>query len=156
MTSTIAPPSSSAGTQAKPAVYQNFLSSVVKYGYLDSDYDARDIAEVVFRAIRDVMPNEVSDQIAAELEAQSAPLAELWRDTNPLVRWLSQVRPVLEVKDNVFVHRIRHEAGVPKGVNATDVMVAVFGAVKEYLSTESSTAIARCLPGQVRLEWNQA
>ena len=154
MTATQIPPASVAATEASP--FQIFLDTVVVRGGLDSDYDARDIAEVVFRTMRDVMPTEASNRIADELAAQSAPLSELWRDTNALVRWLSQIRPVLEIRDEVFVRRIQQEAGVPLNVNAADVMAAVFTATKQILSSESSTEIAQYLPGQIRMEWNRA
>ncbi|MEL7083118.1 MAG: DUF2267 domain-containing protein [Cyanobacteria bacterium J06597_1] len=154
MTATQIPSAPSAVTEASP--FQIFLDTVVVRGGLDSDYDARDIAEVVFRTMRDVMPTELSNRIANELASQSAPLSELWRDTNALVRWLSQIRPVLEIRDEVFVRRIQQEAGVPLNVNAADVMAAVFSATKQVLSAESATEIARHLPGQIRMEWNRA
>ncbi|MGK7909896.1 MAG: DUF2267 domain-containing protein [Synechococcus sp.] len=154
MTATQISSASSAATEASP--FQVFLDTVVVRGGLDSDYDARDIAEVVFRTMRDVMPTETSSRIADELAVQSAPLSELWRDTNVLVRWLSQVRPVLDIRDDVFVRRIQQEAGVPLNVNAADVMAAVFGGTKQVLSTESAAEIAKHLPGQIRMEWNRA
>ena len=153
MTATQIPSTPSPSTDASP--FQIFLDTVVVRGGLDSDYDARDIAEVVFRTIRDVMPTETSNRIAEELAAKSVPLSELWRDTNVLVRWLSQVRPVLEIRDEVFLRRIQQEAGVPLNVNAADVMAAVFRATKQVLSPESAAEVARCLPGQIRVEWNR-
>ena len=154
MTATQVSSSPSTATEASP--FQIFLDTVVVRGGLDSDYDARDIAEVVFRTMRDVLPTEVSNRIADELAVQSVPLSELWRDTNVLVRWLSQIRPVLEIRDEVFVRRIQQEAGVPLNVNAVDIMATVFTATKRVLSTESAAEIARHLPGQVRVEWNRA
>ena len=154
MTATQVSSSPSTATEASP--FQIFLDTVVVRGGLDSDYDARDIAEVVFRTMRDVLPTEISNRIADELAVQSAPLSELWRDTNVLVRWLSQIRPVLEIRDEVFVRRIQQEAGVPLNVNAVDIMATVFTATKRVLSAESAAEIARHLPGQVRVEWNRA
>ncbi|MEO0355970.1 MAG: DUF2267 domain-containing protein, partial [Cyanobacteria bacterium P01_A01_bin.3] len=72
MTATQIPSAPSAVTEASP--FQIFLDTVVVRGGLDSDYDARDIAEVVFRTMRDVMPTELSNRIANELASQSAPL----------------------------------------------------------------------------------
>ncbi|WP_017327126.1 DUF2267 domain-containing protein [Synechococcus sp. PCC 7336] len=146
-----------------PSPYQVFLEAVAANGGLDSTYDARDIAEVVFRSIRDLMPTEASNRIAAELDEiesgldlQTGSIAQLWRDTNPLVRWLSQVRAPLDVRDEMFLRRIQEEAGVPKNVGATDVTIAVFGAIKAVLSSESNSEIAQYLPGQVRFAWNRA
>lgn len=148
--------SSSPNVELNDSLYQTFLKTVAVQGGLDSTYDARDIAEVVFRSMRDLMPTEVSNRVAAELEEKSNSLAQLWRDTNPLVRWLSQVRPALEVKDEVFLTRIQQEAGVPLYVEAADVMIAVFGGIKEVLSSEANSEIARHLSGQIRSAWNQA
>ena len=148
--------SSNPSPVADASPFQIFLDTVVVRSGLDSDYDARDIAEVVFRTIRDVIPTETANRIAEELAVKSAPLSELWRDTNVLVRWLSQVRPILEIRDEVFLHRIQQEAGVPLNVHAADVMAAVFAASKNILSEESAAEVARYLPGQVRVEWNRA
>lgn len=148
--------SPSPNVELNDSLYQTFLKTVAVQGGLDSTYDARDIAEVVFRSMRDLMPTEVSNRVAAELEGKSNSLAQLWRDTNPLVRWLSQVRPALEVKDEVFLTRIQQEAGVPLYVEAADVMIAVFGGIKEVLSSEANSEIARHLSGQIRFAWNQA
>ena len=147
---------SSPKAESSAFLYQTFLETVALNAGLDSTYDARDISEVVFRSIRDLMPTEVSNRIASELDGKSDSLAQLWRDTNPLVRWLSQVRPVLEIKDEVFLARIQQEAGVPLYVDAADVMMAVFEGIKVVLSSESASEIARHLPGQIRVAWNRA
>ena len=156
MTAAQISPSPSLKVELDTSLYQTFLKTVAVQGGLDSTYDARDIAEVVFRSMRDLMPTEVSDRIASELEEKSDSFAQLWRDTNPLVRWLSRVRPALEVKDEVFLTRIQQEAGVPLYVDAADVMVAVFGGIKEVLSSEANSEIACHLPGQIRVAWNRA
>ena len=147
---------SSPKVESSAFLYQTFLETVALKAGLDSTYDARDISEVVFRSIRDLMPTEASNRIASELDGKSDSLAQLWRDTNPLVRWLSQVRPVLEIKDEVFLTRIQQEAGVPLYVDAADVLMAVFEGIKEILSSESTSEIARHLPGQIRVAWNRA
>ena len=148
--------SSTSKAESSTSLYQTFLEAVAVNAGLDSTYDARDIAEVVFRSIRDLMPTEAFNRIASELDGKSDSLAQLWRDTNPLVRWLRQLRPVLEIKDEVFLTRIQQEAGVPLYVNAADVMEAVFAGIKELLSSEAKSEIARHLPGQIRVAWNRA
>ena len=147
---------STSNAESATTLCQTFLETVAANAGLDSTYDARDIAEVVFRTMRDLMPTEVSNRIASELDGKSDSLAQLWRDTNPLVRWLSQVRPVLEIKDGVFLTRIQQEAGVPLYVDAADVMMAVFEGIKQILSSEATSEIARHLPGQIRVAWNRA
>jgi Uncharacterized conserved protein len=72
-------------------------------GGLADPYDARDLTEVVFRVMRDLMTTETADHVEAELhepaytteekELQKLEIAELWRDTNPIVGFLSRVRP---------------------------------------------------------------
>ncbi|MGK7909037.1 MAG: DUF2267 domain-containing protein [Synechococcus sp.] len=156
MTAAQISPSPNPNVEFGTSLYQKFLETVAVQGGLDSTYDARDIAEVVFRSIRDLMPTEASDRIASELDGKSDSLAQLWKDTNLIVRWLSRVRPPLEVKDEVFLTRIQQEAGVPLYVDSADVMVAVFRGIKEVLSLETNSEIARHLPGQIRVAWNRA
>ncbi len=163
MTATQISPSQTLDAKVADSPCQTFLQAVVANGGLESAYDARDISEIVFRSIRDLMPTEISNRIATELDATESEfevepitLAKLWRDTNPLVRWLSQVRPPLEVKDEVFLRRIQQEAGIPKDVDASEVLMAVFGAMKAVLSSETAAEIASYLPGQIRFGWNRA
>lgn len=145
--------------------YEAFLKSVARSGCLDSIYDARDVVEVVFRTMRDVMTTAASDRVAAELESetpQAAPngsqpsLADLWRDTNPLVRWLSRLRPPLAIDSEIFLRRIQQESGVPKGTDAFTVTTATFSALKAELSDGCIREIADFLDGDIRRLWQRA
>ena len=70
--------SSTPKAESSAFLYQTFLETVAVNAGLDSTYDARDIAEVVFRSMRDVMPTDVSNRIAVELDGKSDSLARLW------------------------------------------------------------------------------
>jgi uncharacterized protein (DUF2267 family) len=145
--------------------YEMFLKTVARFGRLDSTYDARDIVEVVFRTMRDVMTTAASDRVAAELESRAPraetnvpqpTLASLWRDTNPLVGWLSRLRPPLTIDSEIFLHRIQQEGGVPKGTDAFTVTTATFSALKAELSDGCIREIADFLDGDIRRLWQRA
>jgi uncharacterized protein (DUF2267 family) len=150
-----------------PIVEENmpFLEKVMLRGNLSDIFDARDVAEVVFRTMRDTMTTEASDRVASELHEEALPtddkalqneIAELWQDTNPIVRFLSRVRPPLEIKDDTFLFRIDQEAGLPGGVSPEMAIRAVFAATKDGLSEERIQEIAGFLPGKIREMWNAA
>lgn len=80
-----------------------FLEKVMLKGELEDIFDARDVTEVVFRTMRDMMTTEASDRVAGELHEEAEPtkdkalqneIADLWKDTNPIVSFLSRVRPL--------------------------------------------------------------
>jgi uncharacterized protein (DUF2267 family) len=143
-----------------------FLEKVMRQGQLDDLYDARDVAEVVFRTMRDLMTTDAADRVAVELNSQAQPgtanqalsssMADLWQDTNPLVAFLSRVRPPLQFDDETFLFRISQEAGLPKGVQADEVILAVFNALKAELSRDRQQEVARVLPGFIGQIWHQA
>lgn len=142
-----------------------FLEKVMLKGNLTDVYDARDITEVVFRTMRDMMTTEASDRVANELHEQSLPteekalqneVAELWKDTNPLVSFLSKIRPPLIIKSDTFLFRIRQEAGLPATTGPETVTKAVFSATKDDLSQERIQEIASFLPDKIRELWEQA
>jgi uncharacterized protein (DUF2267 family) len=143
-----------------------FLSRVKQAAGLEDLYDARDIAEVVFRTMRDVMTTAASDRVAAELEgkvlsiggsdASKCELAQLWKDTNPLVRFLARLRPPLVIKPETFVFRVSQEAGLSRGIDPVEVVAAVFSALKLELSQTQTQEIANFLPGEIRQIWQQA
>lgn len=145
-----------------------FLTKVMVRGELPDLYDARDITEVVFRVMRDVMSTEVIERVADELHETVLPtdekalqleITDLWEDTNPLVRFLSHIRPPLKgpglsgINDERFLLRISTEAGLPATTNAETVIKAVFSATKDELSSERVQEIADWLPGQIRDFW---
>ena len=141
-----------------------FLEKVMRQANLPDIYDARDITIVVFRTMRDLMTTEASDKVARELREEALPtdkkalqdeIADLWQDTNPLVSFLSRIRPPLKIDSELFLRRINQEAGLPAGVEAETVIKAVFSATKDELSPERVQEVASSLPAQIRLMWEQ-
>ncbi len=142
-----------------------FLEKVMVRGGLSDLYDARDITEVVFRTMRDMMTNEAVDHVASELHKPMEPTGEkalqneindLWQDTNPLVHFLSRIRPPLVIRDETFLFRIRQESSLPPEVSPEQAIEAVFHATKEELSQERIQEIRGFLPGKVRELWQKA
>ncbi|RZM76547.1 DUF2267 domain-containing protein [Leptolyngbya iicbica] len=157
-----------------PESEMSFLQKVMHKGNLSDLYDARDVTEVVFRVMRDMMTTQQADQIAAELSDDVASqgvedkslhvdVAELWQDTNPIVRFLSRLRPPLRgeapfgIDSELFLKRVDREASVPKTSNGETVTRAVFAATKDELSEERVQEIAAWLPvGRVQELWQTA
>ena len=142
-----------------------FLEKVMLKGDLEDIFDARDIAEVVFRTMRDMMTNEATDRVADELHTEAEPtedkalqneIADLWTDTNPIVSFLSRVRPPLIIKADTFLFRIRQESGLPKDVEPETVIKAVFAATKDELSEERIQEVAGFLPDKILELWQEA
>ncbi len=148
-----------------------FLEKVKHQADLENVYEARDLTEVVYRTIRDLMPTETIERVASELEEETLPtdnktmqneIADLWRDTNPLVAWLSRIRPPFtgaapfSIDDNLFITRVEQEGGMPARTNGETVIKAVFAATKDELSRERIQEIAEFLPGKIRQIWEQA
>lgn len=142
-----------------------FLEKVMIKGGLSDLYDARDITEVVFRTMRDMMPNQTVDRVADELHKEMEPTTEkalqneiedLWDDTNPLVRFISRIRQPLIIKDDTFLFRVRQEGGLQPTVDPETVVKAVFSATKDELSDDRIQEIQGFLPGTVKQLWQQA
>ena len=134
-------------------------------GHISDIYDARDLTEIVFRTMRDLMTTEAAGNVASELHTSAAntnkkaaqeEVADLWKDSNPLVRFLSQIRPKLKFDDKTFFFRIEKEGGLPKTTGPQTVVKAVFSATKEELSDERVAEIAEFMPGEVRTLWEEA
>jgi uncharacterized protein (DUF2267 family) len=152
--------------------HHSFLEKVMVQADMADLYDARDITEVVFRTMRDMMTNEAVDRVAEELHKPimedntdrtlytATPLAteveDLWQDTNPIVHFLSRIRPALNIRDTTFLFRVQQEAGLPSHVEAEKVVKAVFSATKDELSAERVAEITNVLPGVIRQLWEQA
>lgn len=152
--------------------HHSFLEEVMVAAGLADLYDARDITEVVFRTMRDMMTNEAVDRVAEELHTPimednsdrtlytATPLAteveDLWQDTNPLVHFLSRIRPTLHIRDTTFLFRVQQEAGLPSHVETEQVVRAVFAATKNELSGERVQEIAEFMPGKIRQLWEAA
>jgi uncharacterized protein (DUF2267 family) len=149
-----------------------FLQKVMVKAELPELYDARDITEVVFRTMRDMMTNEAVDNVSEELHTPieegnadktlytATPLAtevsDLWEDTNPIVHFLSRVRPPLKIKSDTFLFRIRQEAGLPRAIPPEEAVSAVFSATKDELSQERIQEISSFLPDKIRELWENA
>ncbi|MEL7071281.1 MAG: DUF2267 domain-containing protein [Cyanobacteria bacterium J06581_3] len=143
----------------------DFLKKVMLKGNISSIYDARDLTEIVFRTMRDLMSQESVEDVASELHAEAVhtdkkaaqeEIAELWKDSNPLVRFLSKIRPKLKFDDDTFFFRVEKEGGLPKSTGPQTVVKAVFSATKEELPVEKVSEVAEFMPGKVRQLWEEA
>lgn len=151
-------------SDAAPVV-SSFLETVQKQAGLDDLYDARDIAEVIFRTMRDMMTTDASERVAQELDgkllatgdgASQDKLVEIWKDTNLLVRFLSRVRKPLTIDPDTFVFRISQEAGLPRGITPEAAIEAVFSALKAELSRDRIQEVSTFMPGILRQAWQTA
>ena len=148
-----------------------FLEKVMVNGHLDDIFDAKDITELVYRTMRDLMTTDASDRVAAELHKETLPtedkrlqdeIADLWKDTNPLVGLLSRVRPPWHgpapfvIDSDLFAFRVEQEGGLPSGVKPEIAIKAVFSATKDELSQERINEIAGFLPERIRKIWEEA
>ena len=150
----------------------SFLEKVAVKGRLTSLYEAQEMAEIVFRTMRDLMDVDLIRWIEDQLsEAEIHPsgnktlqgtVADLWLDSNPLVGWLSRIRPAFAqgapggISDQLFLVRVRREGGMPRTTTAPTVVKAVFMATKAELTDDCIGAIADCLPGKIRSLWQTA
>lgn len=150
-----------------PIVTKNtdFLEKVALKAELPDIFDARDLTTIVYRTMRDLMSTEASKAVESELHKQAETtdnkrlqqeIAELWHDDNPLVAWLSDIRPPLKFDADTFIFRIEKEGGVPRGTTGKKVINAVFSATKEELSPERIKSIAEFLPGKIKQMWEAA
>ncbi|MEH2335494.1 DUF2267 domain-containing protein [Nostoc sp.] len=154
-----------------PDEHRSFLEKVqVKAGFADP-YDARDFSEVVFRVMRDLMTTDTIDRVEAELHTEAIPtdekalqfeVADLWKDTNPIVKFLSRIRQPLTgpaplgIDSNLFIRRVANEGGLPGTVEVEQAIKAVFSATKDQLSQERIQEIAGLLPDRISELWEQA
>ncbi|BAT51093.1 unknown protein [Nostoc sp. NIES-3756] len=148
-----------------------FLEKVKQQSGLGDIYDARDITEVVYRVMRDLMTTEAADRVEGELhkpaeqsddKSLQMEIADLWHDSNPLVRFLSRVRPpwqgpgIFKIDSDRFLFRVANEGGMQPNVDREKVVKAVFAATKDELSPERIEEIASWLPDHVRQLWQEA
>ncbi|MBC5798136.1 DUF2267 domain-containing protein [Sphaerospermopsis sp. LEGE 00249] len=148
-----------------------FLEKVmVKSGVTDI-FDARDLTEVVFRVMRDLMNTETADRVEVELhepaeitkdKSLQLEIADLWHDTNPIVAFLSRIRPPLQpigmfkgIDSDRFLFRVANEGGMPPNVEVEQVIKAVFSATKDELSPEIIQEISIWLPDKIRQLWEE-
>jgi uncharacterized protein (DUF2267 family) len=157
--------------------HRSFLEQVMVEGGFADPYDARDFTEVVFRIMRDLMSTAAADRVADELHEEIMPTTEkalqmevtdLWQDTNPLVAFLSRVRPpwqgpgIFQITSDIFFFRAANEGGLErmpehKEADRQKAVKAVFSATKKELSADRIKEIASWLPTDgVRELWAQA
>lgn len=151
--------------------HNSFLEKVMVKGGLGDLYDARDITEVVFRVMRDLMTTDAIERVEGELheealhtkeKALQMEVADLWRDTNPIVGFLSRIRKPLRgpapmgIDSNLFLTRVANEGGIPGTIDRKQVIKAVFSATKDELSEERIQEIAGLLPDEIRKLWEEA
>ncbi|MCA1993180.1 MAG: DUF2267 domain-containing protein [Coleofasciculus sp. S288] len=148
----------------------SFLDKVQLNGHLENINKAKDVTEVVFRAMRDLMTTEAADRVDAELrrrdthknlvptapEVPTREIADLWKDTNPVAGFLSRLDAPLQVDADTFLYMIRQETDLPEGVSPETVVQAIFCATKQELSPERVEEIASFLPGKIQQMWQQA
>jgi uncharacterized protein (DUF2267 family) len=156
---------------------RSFLEYVMVKGNFADPYDARDFTEVVFRIMRDLMTTEAADRVADELHEEIMPTTEkalqlevtdLWKDSNPIVAFLSRVRPpwqgpgIFKISSDLFFFRAANEGGleresVNKEGQRKQAVKAVFSATKKELSPERIEEVASWLPEDgVRELWVEA
>ncbi len=145
-----------------------FLEKVVLKAELPDIFDARDLTTIVYRTMRDLMTTEVSQAVESELQEEAnantntnnqrlqQEIAALWHDDNPLVAWLSSMRPPLKFDADTFIFRVEKEGGLPYGTTGEKVINAVFSATKEELSEDRIKEIAEFLPGKIKAMWESA
>lgn len=155
-----------------PEEHREFLEKVMAEGGLADPYDARDLTEVVYRVMRDLMTTDTIDRVEEELHTevmhskdktlQKTEVADLWRDTNPIVGFLSRIRqpltapPPAGIDSELFLTRVANEGGLPPTVSAEKVVKAVFSATKDELSEDRIEEITQCLPEKIRNLWETA
>jgi uncharacterized protein (DUF2267 family) len=156
---------------------RSFLEYVMAEGGFADPYDARDFTEVVFRIMRDLMTTAAADRVADELHEEMMPtdekalqleVTDLWKDRNPLVGFLSRVRPpwqgpgIFKIDSDRFFFRAANEGGLERSPEDEDgerkqAVKAVFTATKRELSPERIEEVASWLPENgVRELWHQA
>ena len=146
--------------------YTPFLEEIALKAELPDIFDARDLANVVYRTMRDLMSNEASQAVADELHDEieedatnkrlQDEIADLWKDDNPIVSWFSKVRPPLKFDADTFVFRVEKEGGVPRGTTGEKVINAVFSATKAELSDNAKKQVSQFLPGKIKDMWETA
>ncbi|MDF5717009.1 MAG: DUF2267 domain-containing protein [Rhizonema sp. NSF051] len=148
-----------------------FLDKVMVLGNFADVFDARDVTEVVFRVMRDLMTTEAAKRVEGELHKEALPtndkalameISDLWHDTNPIVAFLSEVRPpwqgpgIFKIDSDRFLFRVANEGGLQPNVDREQAVKAVFAATKDELSEERIQEIASWLPEHVCKLWHEA
>lgn len=149
----------------------SFLEKVMAKANLENVYEAKDLTEIVYRTMRDLMPTEAIDNVGSELHQKALEtnqqilqdeIADLWKDSNPLVAWLSRIRPPFKgsapftIDDNLFITRVEQEGAMPERTTGEIVIKAVFSSTKDELSQERIHEVSEFLPGKIKELWQQA
>lgn len=142
---------------------RSFLEKVIANSTLQTVNEAQVATKIVFRILRDLLPREQVDEVATELETE-APKADmeikdLWKDTNAMVSFFSNLSPVqqLNISKDTFMLRLKQEGQLPENADAENVAKAVFKATKEELSSEQIDNVSNCLKNDdILLLWQQA
>jgi uncharacterized protein (DUF2267 family) len=162
------PPQALKQGMSEPIVdkYTPFLEEVALKAELPDIFDARDLSNLVYRTMRDLMPTETAETVEAELHEEmeegatnkrlQSEIADLWKDDNPIVAWLSKVRPPLKFDDDTFIFRVEKEGGLPRGTTGEKVINAVFSATKQELSEQTKQQVSQFLPGKIKDMWEAA
>lgn len=140
-----------------------FLQKVIDQSDLKSTNDAQSATEVLFRILRDMIPNEDVQKIEQELQTAATKgntqVAELWTDPNVMVAFFSRVSPLrtLKISYGTAMLRLQQEAALPEGIKSEQVAIAIFSATKAELSDERIQDVANCLSDDgLRQMWKQA
>lgn len=140
-----------------------FLEKVINRSPLTTENQAQTATNVLFRILRDLMPTSAANRVADELRGKEDPQAEmelkdLWKDTNVMVSFFSQISPVqqLSIRPATFFLRLQQEAALPSDADPKEVTRAIFSAVKEELSLERAQEVSGFLPDEIRQIWDQA
>lgn len=132
---------------------QIFLERVMEKANLPDIYDARNLTNIVFRSMRDLMTNSLDKDVQSAFSDVN--LENLWEDDNPFVSFLSHLRSPLEIDSETFLRRIEQEGGLPKKTRADAVVIAVFSTAREALPKEEIERIGDRLPEALKIMWEQ-
>jgi uncharacterized protein (DUF2267 family) len=112
-----------------------------------------------------MMTDEAVEHVTEELHKPAEPtddkalqneIADLWTDTNPIVAFLSQIRPPLIIKSDTFLFRIRQEGGLQRDADVEQVVKAIFSATKDELTEDRIQEVSEFLPDKILQLWQEA
>jgi uncharacterized protein (DUF2267 family) len=141
---------------------KTFLETIIDNSGLRTENEAQVASKVVFRLLRDMMPNDQIERISEELHT-AAPkadmeIADLWNDPNVMVAFFSRISPLrrLDISSNTFLLRLDQEGALPAEADAKGVTQAVFSALKRELPEQKQTEVSQYLPDEIQQLWQVA